>query len=161
MSMIGARDNEQHSYLELADAILQFGATPEADLAELWRRIVFSIMVSNTDDHLRNHGFLYTGPTGWTLSPAYDINATPIDLKPRILTTAIDLNDTSASLDVAMSVSAYFRLTKANARSIAKAVAEAVAPWRIAAERFGLSNSEVERMATAFDHEDLQSALTF
>ena len=59
MSMLGAKDNEEHSYLEIAYAIIQNGASPNHDLTELWRRIVFSIMIANTDDHLRNHGFIY------------------------------------------------------------------------------------------------------
>jgi serine/threonine-protein kinase HipA len=90
MSMLGARDNEEHSYLEIAYAIVQNGASTNKDLAELWRRIVFSIMISNTDDHLRNHGFIYERNHGWRLSPVYDINPTPIEIKPRVLTTAID-----------------------------------------------------------------------
>ena len=69
MSMIGADDNESHSYLELMDALRQYGAAPTEDGIELWRRIVFSILISNTDDHLRNHGFLFEGQAGWRLSP--------------------------------------------------------------------------------------------
>ena len=69
MSMLGAKDNEMRSYLELVDALRQFGAAPKEDMRALWRRIVFSILISNTDDHLRNHGFLYAGPDGWRLAP--------------------------------------------------------------------------------------------
>ena len=65
MSMLGAKDNEQHSYLEIVDAIKQYGASPQEDLADLWKRMVFSILISNTDDHLRNHGFLYERGLGW------------------------------------------------------------------------------------------------
>ena len=63
---------------------------PREDLRALWRRIVFNVLISNTDDHLRNHAFLYSGPDGWRLAPAYDLNPVPVDIKPRILTTAID-----------------------------------------------------------------------
>lgn len=104
LSMVGARDNEQHSYLEIVDAIRQHGAFPEKDIKDLWKRIVFNILISNTDDHLRNHGFLYERYKGWTLSPLYDVNPTPIELKPRILTTAINLLDSTASLSLALSV---------------------------------------------------------
>ena len=69
MSMLGAKDNETHSYLEIVDAFRQHGASPKADMEALWRRIVFNILISNTDDHLRNHGFLYEGSDGWRLSP--------------------------------------------------------------------------------------------
>ena len=112
MSMLGAADNEQHSYLEMAYALAQSGGSPEEDMAELWRRIVFNVMVSNTDDHLRNHGFIYERYKGWRLSPAYDINPTPIEMAPRILTTSIDFDDNSASLDIALSVAKDFRLKK-------------------------------------------------
>ena len=63
--MLGAADNEDHSYLEIVDALRQFGSQPEQDCAQLWRRIVFNILISNTDDHLRNHGFLYDDAGGW------------------------------------------------------------------------------------------------
>ena len=90
MSLLDADNNEQRSYLEIADALRRYGARPEEDCALLWRRIVLSILISNTDDHLRNHGFLYDAAGGWRLSPAYDLNPVPVDIKPRILTTAID-----------------------------------------------------------------------
>src|SRR5256884_1618278 len=85
MSMLGAKDNETHSYLEVVDAIRQHGAGIEADLEELWRRIVFYILISNTDDHLRNLGFLCAGSEGWRLAPAYDLNPVPVETKPRVL----------------------------------------------------------------------------
>ena len=83
----------------------------------LWRRVVFSVLISNTDDHLRNHGFLYDGPEGWRLAPAYDLNPTPTDIKPRVLATAIDLEDGSASLDLAMRVAEYFELDDGEAQA--------------------------------------------
>jgi serine/threonine-protein kinase HipA len=76
----------------------------------LWRRIVFNVLISNTDDHLRNHAFLYRGPDGWRLAPAYDLDPVPADVKLRVLTTAIDLDDGSSSLDLARGVAAYFEL---------------------------------------------------
>ena len=82
MSMLDARDNEARSYLEFVDVLRQHGAAPKEDMRALWRRIVFSILISNTDDHLRNHGFLWTGSAGWRLSPAYDLNPVPTDIKP-------------------------------------------------------------------------------
>src|SRR5205809_1415953 len=130
MSMLGAKDNETHSYLEIVDALRQHGATPKADMEALWRRIVFSILISNTDDHLRNHGFLYAGSDGWRLSPAYDLNPVPTDIKPRILTTAINEDDGTASLPLAMSVAGYFELDTAKACEIAAQVGKAVSKWR-------------------------------
>src|SRR5208283_4159736 len=80
MSMLGSKDNQTRSYLEIVDALRQHGAAPQADMEALWRRIVFIILISNTDDHMRNHGFLYEGPEGWRLSPAYDLNPVPTDI---------------------------------------------------------------------------------
>lgn len=150
MSMLGAQDNQQHSYLEMAYALAQHGASPEEDMKELWRRIVFTIMVSNTDDHLRNHGFIYERFKGWRLSPAYDINPTPAEIAPRMLTTSIDFQDNSASLETAMRVANDFRLKKEEALSMIKEVASAVKQWRSLASELGLSKRECDRMSSAF-----------
>ncbi len=160
MSMLGASDNESRSYLEFVDALRRYGAGPVRDMHELWRRIVFNILISNTDDHLRNHAFLYTGPDGWQLTPAYDLNPVPTDIKPRVLTTAIDFDDGSASLDLAMSVVGYFELNENKARAIAAEVGMAVRTWREEAARLGLTQAEINRMASAFEHEDLKAALS-
>ena len=154
MSMLGSEDNQQHSYLEMVYALAQHGASPEEDMKELWRRIVFTIMVSNTDDHLRNHGFIYERYKGWRLSPAYDINPTPIEIAPRILTTLIDFYDNSASLETAMNVAKDFRLKKEEALFIIQEVSAAVAQWRVVASEFGLSKRECDRMSSAFVYEE-------
>jgi serine/threonine-protein kinase HipA len=159
MSMLSARDNEPHSYLEFVDILRLHGAEPKEDMHALWRRIVFSILISNTDDHLRNHGFLWSGPAGWKLSPAYDLNPVPVDIRPRILTTAIDLEDGTASLDLAFEVAPYFELDSREALSIAAQVGRAVAKWRREAARLGLSASETDRMSSASEHDDLKAAL--
>ena len=130
LSMLGAKDNEQHSYLEIVDSIRQHGAFPKDDCRDLWKRMVFNILISNTDDHLRNHGFLYERHKGWRLSPMYDVNPTPAEIKPRILTTTIDLYDGTASLDLALSVAEEFGLTPEEAKKIAKEVGNAVNQWR-------------------------------
>jgi serine/threonine-protein kinase HipA len=159
MSMLGATDNETRSYLEFVDALRQHGAAPKEDMHMLWRRIVFNVLISNTDDHLRNHGFLYDGPDGWRLAPAYDLNPVPVDIKPRVLATAIDLDDSTASLDIALSVAPYFELEDAAARRIASEVGKAVRGWRQEAARAGLAAGQIDRMASAFEHDDLRKAL--
>lgn len=159
MSMLDAQDNEPRSYLEFVDVLRQYGAAPKEDMHALWRRIVFSILISNTDDHLRNHGFLWAGPAGWRLSPAYDLNPVPTDIKPRVLSTAIDLDDRTASLKLALEVAGYFELGEAEAHKIAGQVGHAVATWRKQAAKLGLTPAEADRMASAFEHEDLQAAL--
>jgi serine/threonine-protein kinase HipA len=149
MSMLASKDLETRSYLEIVDALRQHGAAPNADMEALWRRLVFNILISNTDDHLRNHGFLYAGQEGWRLSPAYDLNPVPTDIKPRILTTAINEDDSTASLALAMEVAGYFELDEVKARAITKEVGKAVSKWR----------DEAARMASAFEHEDLKAAV--
>ena len=161
MSMLGARDNQTRSYLEIVDALRQHGAAPEEDIQALWRRIVFNILISNTDDHLRNHGFLYEGQAGWRLSPAYDLNPVPVDTKPRILSTAINEDDTTASLRLALEVAGYFELNPGQARGLAAFVARAVSTWRDEAARAGLSRSAIDRMASAFEHDDSKMASSF
>ena len=159
MSMVGADDGDTRSYLEIADALRQYGAEASNDLQALWRRVVFSVLISNTDDHLRNHGFLYSGNAGWRLSPAYDLNPVPIDLKPRYLSTAIDLDDTQASIDLALTVAPYFALDADNAGAIANDVARSVRDWRAVAARLGFARQAIERMSSAFEHDDLAIAL--
>ncbi len=158
MSMLGSRDNETRSYLEIVDALRQHGASPKGDMQALWRRLVFNILISNTDDHLRNHGFLYEGPDGWRLSPAYDLNPVPTDIKPRILSTAINEDDNTASLVLAMEVAGYFELDADKAREIAAQVGNAVSKWRDEAARHGLTKAEIDRMVSAFEHQDLEMA---
>jgi serine/threonine-protein kinase HipA len=157
-SMLGPTENESRSYLEMVDALRQHGAAPQADMEELWRRLVFNILISNTDDHLRNHGFLYTGQEGWRLSPAYDLNPVPTDIKPRILATAINEDDSTASFALALEVAGYFELEAAKARTIAAQVGKAVSRWRDEAARQGFTKREISRMASAFEHEDLRLA---
>jgi serine/threonine-protein kinase HipA len=160
MSMLDAKDGEARSYLEFVDVLRQHGATPKEDMRALWRRIVFSILISNTDDHLRNHGFLWAGPSGWRLSPAYDLNPVPTDIKPRVLSTTIDLDDGAASLKLALQVAGYFDLEEGEAHRIAGQTGRVVARWRRQAAKLGLTPAEIDRMASAFDHEDLKAALS-
>lgn len=142
-------------------ALRQHGAESRADREALWKRIVFSILISNTDDHLRNHGFLYEGTAGWRLSPAYDLNPVPVDLKPRFLSTAVNLEDHEASVELALAVAPYFGLDENAARDVARDVALSVAEWRTVASNLGLPRQAIERMASAFDHADLKSALAY
>jgi serine/threonine-protein kinase HipA len=144
--------------LEIVDALRQCSAAPNEDLAELWRRIVFSILISNVDDHLRNHGLLWEGPAGWRLAPAYDLNPTPTDVRPRVLSLAVDDQDHTASLELAFEVAEYFQINNKSAREIATEVGQAVASWRNEADRLGIKKAEIERMESAFEHEDLRQA---
>jgi serine/threonine-protein kinase HipA len=156
MSMLGAKDRETHSYLELVDALRQHGAQVEKDLEQLWRRIVFYVLISNTDDHLRNLGFLYSGDAGWILAPAYDLNPVPVEVKPRVLTTNIDLDDGTASIELVLSVAEYFGLSSNRSREVIAEVAKAAGTWRREAAGLGIARTEIEKMSSAFDHEDFK-----
>ena len=159
LGMLGAADNETRSYLELADALRAHGAAPRTDLPDLWRRVVFSVLISNTDDHLRNHGFLHGRAAGWRLSPAYDLNPTPTDERPRVLSTHIDEHDGTASLDLALATAGYYGLSARDAKRIAGQVGRAVAEWRATARQMGASRAGADRMESAFAHQDLERAL--
>jgi serine/threonine-protein kinase HipA len=151
MTMLGYTDNrDEHagaSYLELVEFLSKYGARVNEDLKELWKRIVFSISVSNTDDHLRNHGFILT-EKGWILSPAYDIN-------PNEMGTGLSLNisekDNSLEYDLALEVSEYFRLEKVKAESIIKEIRNNVSDWKTVANRYGISKTEQSMMERAFN----------
>ncbi|MXZ81906.1 MAG: HipA domain-containing protein [Gammaproteobacteria bacterium] len=159
MAMMGARDGERGSYPEIVDALAEHGAQGKTDAHALYRRVVFSVLISNVDDHLRNHGFLWFGKTGWSLSPAYDLNPVPMDIKARILATNIDLDEGTCSLDLLENASGYFALTLAQARSIIKEVATVTATWRATAKAVGAHAAEINRMTSAFEHDDLERAL--
>jgi serine/threonine-protein kinase HipA len=159
MAMTQHADREEASYLELVDTISENGANPKDDRRELFRRVAFSILVSNTDDHLRNHGFLWMGNDGWTLSPAYDINPTPEDKKPRILTTLIDYHDGTCSIELLRSVAEQYSIKLSDADEIINDVARVTSQWKDVASEYDAPNSEVRQMSTAFEHHDLDIAL--
>jgi len=159
MSMTGSIDGEGGSYLDIVDALSEFGAQAKNDRIELFRRMVFNVLISNVDDHLRNHGFLMLGSNGWTLSPAYDLNPTPQDLKPRILTTNIDFDEGTCSIELVREVASFFGLNKASADQIISQVASATNCWRDVATAVGARPAEIRRMDSAFEHKDLEMAL--
>jgi len=144
----GEGHEENIGYLDIANAITMYGAKPDADLAQLWRRIIFNIAIANTDDHLRNHGFLLTD-NGWLLSPAYDMNP-----EPESHGMAINITETSNAidLDAARQVAGYFRLTSKRMESIISEVLAATSQWQKTASQFGLSKSEIEVLKKAFSH---------
>ena len=143
----GASGADGTSYLDLASYIRANGAEPKQDLMELWQRIVFNMAVSNTDDHLRNHGFILA-PTGWRLSPLFDVN--PIPSGDR-LSLNVSENDNSIDLSLTMEVAEYFGLTKNEAAKISVNICEIVKKnWTGIAEGYGLSRGAIEYMRPAF-----------
>lgn len=155
LTMLEAAGGEQRSYLEIAEVIERHSPSSTSDLRELYRRIIFSILTGNTDDHLRNHAFLRQR-RGWALSPAYDLNPNPH--RPDRLSTAINLDDTTADIETALSVSGYFRLTPPEARSEITAVSEATSRWRGEAADLRLPRREIDLMAGAFETDQRRAA---
>lgn len=148
MTQLGYYDGDyEASYLELAQFLTEHGANTKEDLAQLWRRIVFNIAVSNTDDHLRNHGFIYSNG-GWLLSPAYDINpVTPANG----LHLNISDGDNSLNYDLAMEVIEFFQLSNFQAQLIKDEVLTSVMQWRSVAGSINISRNEQQNMASAFN----------
>jgi serine/threonine-protein kinase HipA len=134
------------SYLDIVDFITTSGAEVKADLAQLYRRMVFNMAISNADDHLRNHGFLLT-PGGWRLSPAYDLN--PVETATGLHLNVSD-SDNSCDWRLALEVASFFRLTDSDARALVAEVLQAIQHWRDEADAVGLSRSACERKARAF-----------
>lgn len=151
MTMLNANDGEsnEYSYLDLAEIIRTKGVNVRDDMKELWHRILFSVLISNTDDHLRNHGFLKTSAAGWQLSPLYDVN--PSSDRTGNLQLNIDEDSSAATVEMAMSVAEYFRLNKAEAEKILNQTRRVVAEWRDVAKALGISAGEIARMAVAFE----------
>jgi serine/threonine-protein kinase HipA len=148
MTLTGGADHGQASYLDIARAIVEQG-DPDAiedDLRQLFRRVVFNVLVANRDDHLRNHGFL-RGPTGWRLAPAFDVNPST---RLREHSLAIDASNRFPDLDLVLETAPYYRLSAAEGEEVVEEVATVVAGWRVEARQIELSGEEIDRLAPSF-----------
>lgn len=146
------------SYSDIADVIRQISSRPSDDLRELWRRIVFTILITNTDDHLKNHGFIYAGGDRWRLSPAFDINPSP--QRQRRLETAI-LRDGGfdASIEFALDGAVFFDIGEDEARSLASELAVTIkGHWASLFQDNGVSVHDLESYRAAFEHEAAETA---
>ena len=143
----GASGSDGSSYLDIVSFIKSNGASPKKDLLELWKRIVFNMLVSNTDDHLRNHGFIYKS-NGWSLSPLYDVNPIPYG---NSLSLNVDMEDSTISLELALNVAEFFDMEEDIAVKIAEEMKNTVYEnWRSIAVKYGLSRAACEYMEPAF-----------
>lgn len=159
-TMLGveATEPEEHSYTEIVDAIRVHGAADaQADIEELWRRIAFSILITNVDDHLHNHGFLHEDREFWRLSPAFDINPSPERGRESKTWISEDAGP-DMTIDALMSVTAYFRIANARAREILSDVVHAVDEWRMTGRNIGMSDEELEPFVDAFEHGERDAA---
>ena len=150
MTLLGLQDGVDYkdgiSYLNLAEFIIKQSASAKEDLEQLWRRILFNILVSNTDDHLRNHGFILTNQ-GWRLSPAYDMNPNEMG---NGLTLNISENSNEQDISVVMCTANYYQVKVDTANKILQEMLQEIANWRVIAKKFGISNSEIELTKRAF-----------
>ncbi len=151
MSLLGLDDGEAATYTDIAECIRMYSSAPTEDLHELWRRIVFGVMIGNLDDHLRNHGFLYDGDGMWRLSPAYDLNPVPFEEKVRELTTWISEEGPEASIDLARRAAPYFALNDSQAEQIIGEVSQATASRREIARQLGMSAADISAYVSAFE----------
>jgi serine/threonine-protein kinase HipA len=157
MTMLEAKDGAEGSYVEIAEAIEEHSPAASADLRELWRRIVFSRLISNTDDHLRNHGFLRTSTAGWSLSPAFDLNPNP-QAGGRGFSTVIEERRDGSDIETAIELAGLFRLTPQQALAAIEEVDSATSSWRDVAKKVGLELRALERMAAAFENDEVRIA---
>ncbi len=149
----GANAADGSSYLDIVAFLKAYGASPKKDLLELWKRIVFNMAVTNTDDHLRNHGFILTR-TGWRLSPLYDVNPVPYGDE---LSLNINDCDNSISLELAVESASYYNLNKEDAIKIGNDIAEIVnSNWESLAKKYGIGRSSIEYMRPAFGLKSIQ-----
>ncbi|MYB35461.1 MAG: HipA domain-containing protein [Gammaproteobacteria bacterium] len=151
--------SEGRYYTDIADVIRQISSQPRDDLHELWNRIIFTILVSNTDDHLKNHGFIYAGRNRWRLSPAFDINPSPV--RQRVLKTGIlEGKPFDASLVHALDAARFFDIEQEDAKKMAYQMANIVNDtWRESFRLEGASASETSSFADAFQHDAMEQAL--
>ena len=151
MSLLGLNDGDIATYTDIAECIRIYSSAPIEDLHELWRRIVFGVMIGNLDDHLRNHGFLYEGDGKWRLSPAYDLNPVPLEEKVRELATWISEEGPEASVDLSRRAAPFFALKDNQAKHIISEVSQAIAGWRDVARQLNMTVADIAAYASAFD----------
>lgn len=158
-TMLGAEpgDAGEHAYTELVDALRQNGSEAQADTKELWRRIAFSILITNVDDHLMNHGFLHVDRGQWRLAPAFDVNPFP-DRVRELKTWVSEDTGPEATIDALMSVTPYFRIAASKAKAILAEVEAAVGQWRTVGRNLGMDRHELESFAEAFEHGECAAA---
>jgi serine/threonine-protein kinase HipA len=157
-TLLGLPQGEPGAYTMLADGIRQFGNDVAGDLHELWRRLVFSLLASNFDDHLRNHGFLMHEPGRWSLSPAYDLNPVPEVDRARVTKTAITESQEEPSIQGAMAASSRFGIKAAESKKILREVVNAVSGWQKTGRKLRQKSATLEAYASAFEHPLLAEA---
>jgi len=157
-SLLGLAPGNTGSYTMIADAVRQFGNDVTSELRELWRRLIFSLLASNYDDHLRNHGFLMREPGRWSLSPAYDINPVPEMDRARVNKTPITEQGEEHGIEVAVSAASRFGLKAGEAKGMLREVFTAVSAWRNAGQQLRLKAAALDAYASAFENPHMREA---
>ncbi|RRJ96012.1 type II toxin-antitoxin system HipA family toxin [Opitutaceae bacterium TAV4] len=158
-TMVGAEpdDSQDHFYTEIVDALRIHGAAAQDDIDELWRRMAYSILITNVDDHLRNHGFLHFNRGLWRLAPAFDLNPFP-DRVRELKTWISEESGPEATIDALLSVIAYFRIPLRRAKTILGEVERAVSGWREKGSALGMTERELDQFDEAFEHPEREAA---
>ena len=157
-TLLGVGQGELGAYTMIADGIRQFGAEVAMDLQELWRRLIFSLLASNYDDHLRNHGFLMREPGRWSLSPSYDINPVPEIDRSRVNKTPITEEKQESGISVAISAASRFGLKQKEAKTILGEVFSAVSTWHQTGIQLRIKLATLDAYASAFENPLMEEA---
>ena len=144
-------DPREHSYTEIVDALRIHGAHVQSDIEELWRRMAFFVLITNVDDHLRNHGFLHASRGQWRLAPAFDVNPFP-DRVRELKTWISEDTGPEATIEALLSVLPYFKISLGKAKEILRRIERALFRWRETGSTLGMSNRELDQFADAFEH---------
>ncbi len=150
-------DSQEHSYTEIVDALRIHGADVQLDMEELWRRMAFFVLITNVDDHLRNHGFLHVSHGQWRLAPAFDLNPFP-DRVRELKTWISEETGPEATIEALLSVLSYFQISRARAKEILGRIEQALSQWREVGAALGITNQELDQFADAFEHPEREAA---
>lgn len=158
-TLLGAApaDSQEHFYTEIVDALRVNGADPQADIEELWRRMAYFVLITNVDDHLRNHGFLHASRSQWRLAPAFDVNPFP-DRVRELKTWISEEAGPEATIEALLSVLPYFRIPRLRANEILSRIDRALSQWRATGLILGMTAQELDQFSEAFEHREREAA---
>lgn len=156
---LGKKGSAHGYYTDIADALRQMSVLPDRDILELWQRLLFTVLIKNTDDHLKNHGLLYVRDNRWRLSPMFDVNPQP--RRHPILETGIsDIHGFEPSVEAAIEAAPFFDIEEADAKAMAKKMASTITEtWGESLRQHGITGAAHRRCAPAFEHERMEFAL--
>jgi len=156
---LGKKGSAHGYYTDIADALRQMSVLPGRDILELWQRLLFTVLITNTDDHLKNHGFLYVRDNRWRLSPMFDVNPQP-RRQPTLETGISDVHGLEPSVEAVIDAASFFDIEETDARAMAKDMANSIAKtWGETLRQYGITGAALKRCAPAFEHERMEKAL--